>query len=59
MIGVPPGARVTLAPATTTTVVLVGIAITVVVLAFTKVSETAPDGGAGFGSVESMKRKVK
>jgi hypothetical protein len=50
LIGVPPGASVILVPAITTVVVIVGITIMTVVVDFTKVSETAPEGGAGFGS---------
>jgi hypothetical protein len=49
-IGVPPGASVITVPATITVVVIVGMAITTVVVDFTKVSETAPEEGAGFGS---------
>jgi hypothetical protein len=56
LIGVPPGASVILAPATMTVVVIVGIMIMTVVVDFTKVSETAPEGGAGFGSGQINER---
>lgn len=48
--GVPPGARVRVAPATVMVIVVVGTGIETVVPARTNVCDTAPAGGAGLGS---------
>jgi hypothetical protein len=56
-MGVPPGARVIVTP-TTMTVVVVGTAMITVLPAETKVSETAPEDGAGFGSEKIRKLRI-
>lgn len=54
LTGVPPEFRVMIAPATVMVVDEVGMGITSVVLERTNVSDTAVDGGKGFGSVGTV-----
>lgn len=51
--GVPPEAKTMVAPPTVTVVVTVGTCMTIVVVELMKVSEVAPEEGAGLGSFKS------